>query len=81
MQGVGHMKPVHRKTYKTIGINIMYYRNLRELSQKQLGDLLDKDQSHISRIERASVGISLDVLCDIAKALDVEPYLLLKPKD
>lgn len=75
------MNPAYRDVYKTIGINIMYYRNLRDLSQKQLGDMLDKDQSHISRIERASVGISLDLLCDIAKILNVEPYLLLKPKD
>jgi len=75
------MNPEYHKIYKTLGINIMYYRNLRELSQKQLGDILDKDQSHISRIERASVGISLDLLCDIAKILDVEPYLLLKLKD
>lgn len=75
------MNPAYREVYKTIGLNIIYYRNKNDLSQCQLGDILDKDQSHISRIERAAVGISMDTLCDIAKALNVEPYLLLKPKD
>lgn len=75
------MNPAYQEIYKTIGLNIIYYRNKNDLSQYQLGDMLDKDQSHISRIERAGVGISIDTLCDIAKALNVEPYLLLKPKD
>jgi len=64
-----------------MGLNIAYYRNLRELSQEQLGDRLGCEQSYISKIERANVGISMDTLCEIAEILKVEPYLLLKPKD
>lgn len=75
------MNPAYHEIYKTIGLNTIYYRNKNDLSQYQLGDLLDKDQSYISRIERAGVGISIDTLCDIAKALKIEPYQLLKPKD
>ncbi|NBI09001.1 XRE family transcriptional regulator [Colidextribacter sp. OB.20] len=75
------MNPAYHEVYKTLGLNIMYYRNRADLSQRQLGDLLDKDQSHVSRIERAGVGVSLDLLCRIAEILEVEPYLLLKPKD
>ena len=81
MREVDVMNPAHHKIYKTIGLNIMYYRNKNDMSQYQLGDVLDKDQSHISRIEHAVVGLTIDTLCDIAKALNVEPYLLLKPKD
>lgn len=51
------------------------------MTQEQLGDKLNMEQSHISKIERAAVGISMDTLCDIARELNVEPYLLLKPKD
>jgi transcriptional regulator with XRE-family HTH domain len=54
---------------------------MKDMSQEQLGDRLEIDQSHVSKIERASIGISMDMLCDIAKELGVEPYLLLKPKD
>lgn len=75
------MNPAYREIYRVLGLNIAYYRNLRNMSQEQLGDKLDFEQSYVSRIERAAVGISMDTLCDIAKALNVEPYLLLKPKD
>lgn len=54
---------------------------MRDMSQEQLGDLVGFEQSYISKIERASVGMSLDTLFDIAKALNVDPYLLLKPKE
>lgn len=75
------MNPVYHEIFRVMGLNIAYYRNLREMSQEQLGDILDFEQSYVSKIERAAVGISMDTLCDIAKALNVEPYLLLKPKD
>lgn len=75
------MNPAYREIYRILGLNIAYYRNLREMSQEQLGDKLGFEQSYVSRIERAGVGISMDTLCDIAKFLNVEPYLLLKPKD
>ena len=75
------MDPAYHEIYRVMGLNIAYYRNLRDLSQEQLGDKLDFDQSYVSRIERASIGISMDTLCRIAEILEVEPYKLLKPKD
>ncbi len=75
------MNSAYHRLYRTLGINIAYYRNMKDMSQEQLGDRLEIDQSHVSKIERASIGISMDMQCDIAKELGVEPYLLLKPKD
>lgn len=75
------MDPAYHEIFRMMGLNIAYYRNLREMSQEQLGDKLGFEQSYVSRIERAGVGISMDTLCDIAKALNVEPWQLLKPKD
>lgn len=75
------MDPAYHKIYRIMGLNIAYYRNLRNMSQEQLGDKLNFEQSYVSRIERANVGISMDTLCKIAEILNVEPYLLLKPKD
>lgn len=75
------MKEKYHEVYRIMGLNIAYYRNLRGMTQEQLGDKLNMEQSHISKIERAAVGISMDTLCDIARELNVEPYLLLKPKD
>ena len=75
------MNPAYHEIYRIMGLNIAYYRNLKDLSQEQLGDQLGSEQSYVSKIERANVGISLDTLCRIAEILKVEPYLLLKPKD
>ena len=75
------MDPKNSSFYRLLGKNIAYYRSLLDMSQEELGDKLGIGQSHVSKIERASIGISMDMLCDIAKELEVEPYLLLKPKD
>lgn len=75
------MNSVYYERHRLLGINIAYYRNLKNMSQEQLADQLNADQSHVSRIERADVGISLDRLYKIADILEIEPYLLLKPKE
>lgn len=53
------MDSAHFKIYRLTGLNIAYYRNLRGMTQEQLGDKLNMEQSHISKIERAAVGISM----------------------
>ncbi len=64
--------------YRKMGLNIAYYRKDRGLTQKALADALNIDESHLSKIERASVGISLDMLFDIAHALDIQACKLLE---
>lgn len=78
---VKNMDPAYYERHRLLGINIAYYRNAKNLSQYQLSDKLNIDASHMSKIERAAVGISLDRLYRIADILEVEPYLLLKPKE
>lgn len=73
------MNPTYYEVYRTIGINIAHYRNLRDLSQGELCQKVGIEQSHMSKIERAAIGISIDNLCKIADALQVEPYQLIKP--
>lgn len=75
------MSPAYRERHRLLGRNIAYYRNMKDLSQYQLANQIGIDASHLSRIERAVVGISLDRLYKIADILEIEPYLLLKPKD
>ncbi len=75
------MNAMYSDYYKKLGLNIAYYRNLRGLTQEQLGELLHIDQSHVSRIERASLGLSFDQFFSISRALDVEPYKLLEFRD
>ena len=75
------MQIEHLEKYRTLGLNIAYYRKRLGMSQEQLAEMADISRTHISRIEIASCAVSLDVLFDIAAALNVEPYQLLKDKD
>ena len=75
------MKKEYKENYIKLGLNIAYYRRLNGLTQEQLADKINVDYSHISKMELATVGISLDKLFDIARALDIPPYKLLQFKD
>lgn len=75
------MRAEYKDCYKKIGLNIAYYRKLKDYTQEVLAEKIDVDQTHISKIEVASVGISLDTLFDLAKALEVAPHKLLEFRD
>ena len=67
--------------YKKIGLNISYYRRLKNYTQETLAEAIDIDQTHLSKIERAAVGVSLDIIFKISKALEIEPYKLFQFKE
>lgn len=70
-----------KQQYENFGLNVVYYRKKRRLTQLQLAELADVDRSHISAIELGNVGVSLDVLFKIAQSLDIPPHLLLDFRD
>lgn len=70
------MNKEYLEKYKLVGLNIAYYRRLKNFTQESLAEALDIDQTHLSKIERASVGISLDNIFKIADVLDIEVYKL-----
>ncbi|MFR2019568.1 MAG: helix-turn-helix domain-containing protein [Christensenellales bacterium] len=45
------MKPEYKKFYEQFGLNVVYYRNKKRLTQMKLAELADIDRSHISAIE------------------------------
>lgn len=59
--------------YKALGLNIAHYRKDRGYTQIQLAEIIDIDRSHMSAIEIAKVGPSLDVIFKICEALEVSP--------
>ena len=77
------MKEKYYDNYKHIGLKISYYRKLRGLTQEQLAEMIDKNLAFIGAVEAPNVNrtVSLDTLFDIADALNVEPYKLLKNDD
>lgn len=67
----------YKERYKTLGLNIAYYRKKRGLTQEQLAEKAGIERSRISKTEIAWAGISLDMVFRIADALEIEPYKLL----
>ena len=74
------MKPIHSTRYKQLGLKISYYRKLGGFTQEQLAEKLGMPTSSIGAIEAPNVNrsISIDLLFDIADALGIPAYYLLK---
>ena len=59
-------------------INLKWYRFDRKLSQEKLAELSNTTSKYISDLERGKFCPSLAKMQDIAKALNIETYELLK---
>lgn len=64
--------------FEKLGTKIRKLRNDKKLTIAQLSELADIDDYYLGEIERAEKKATLDTLSKIAKALDIELYLLLK---
>lgn len=73
------MKQKYSLYYKQLGLNIAYYRKIRNLSQLDLAEKTNLSRTHISNIEAPNMitSLSLDSLFDIAAVLEISPDLLL----
>ncbi len=67
------MKVEYKDLYEKFGLNVVYYRKRKKLTQLQLAELVDIDRSHISAIELGNVGVSLDVIFRLCQVLEVSP--------
>lgn len=67
------MNREYQESYRKLGLNIAYYRKDRGLTQMKLAELLNIDRSHMSAIELATVGASLDVIFKLCAILDITP--------
>ena len=70
------MDKTYIKQYKNLGLNISFYRKSRGYTQMELAELLDIDRSHMSAIELATVGVSLDVVFKLCEVLQLDPKAL-----
>ncbi len=67
------MKPEYKKYYEAFGLNIVYYRKRKKLTQLQLAELVDVNRSHISAVELGNAGVSFDLIFKFCEVLDVKP--------
>ena len=67
--------------YQTIALNISYFRRLAGYTQKMLAKKAGITLSYLGTLESCNSlkPCSMEVLFDLARALDIEPYQLLRP--
>ena len=67
--------------YQTIALNVSYYRRRACYTQAMLAEKAGITLAYLGTIESVNCfrPCSMEVLFDLARALDVEPYQLLKP--
>ena len=70
------MRPEYKSNYEMFGLNVVYFRKRKKLTQLQLAELVDIDRSHISAIELGNVGVSFDVLFKLCEVLEITPKQL-----
>ena len=75
------MNKEHICSYKQLGLNIAYFRKIKGLSQIALAEKVNISRTHMSRIETADCAVSLDIIFDISKALDILPKQLFDFRD
>lgn len=65
----------------SFGDNIKKQRRMKNLTQQQLGDLINKNIRTIQKYEKGDTTPSIDVLNDIANALDIDINVLTNIND
>lgn len=67
--------------YEDLGLQVWSWRISRGMTQQQLADACGVSRSRISLIESGRTHFNFDTLILLAKALGIEPYVLLDPKE
>lgn len=62
-----------------LGLNVRKYRKQKSMTQEELGLDTEMERSYVSDLERGTRNPSVRAVERLAKALDVQPYLLLMP--
>ena len=65
------MKDEYKDLYQQFGLNVVYYRKKKRLSQSQLAELVDIHRTYVSSIELGKVSVSFDILFKLAEVLEV----------
>ncbi len=70
------MKEEYKGMYQQFGLNVVYYRKKKRLSQTQLAELADIHRTYVSAIELGKVSVSFDIIFKLAEVLETTPSKL-----
>ena len=62
---------------KILGINLLYYRNLENLSQEKYYSKYNLSVQHMSNVERGTENVTLDFVDKVSKAIGIPAEELL----
>ena len=68
-------------TRDTLGSNVRWLRQTRNLTQENLGRLAAMSRNQVGRVERGEINVEMQVLDRLAGALGVKAWELLQPRD
>ena len=74
------MERAFKDRYRMLGLNIAFFRKKRGYSQEKLAELVDISRTHMSRIETAECGVSLDLVFRLADVLSVDAAKLFEER-
>lgn len=80
-QNAKFVPPHEQSSLETLAINVRVMRQLRNITQEQLAELAGMERTQVSAMERAVRAVQFVTLDRLAKALDVAPWELLRPRD
>jgi transcriptional regulator with XRE-family HTH domain len=75
--GPSSSEPAHGRAL--VAVNLRRLRTGRSLSQEALADRAGIHRTYLSSVERAERNVSIDNICRLARALDVDVRELLAP--
>ena len=81
MVGGEDMRQEYKPSYEKFGLNVVYYRKRKRLTQMKLAELVEIDRSHISAIELGNIGVSFDVVFKFCEVLEITPKELFDFRD
>lgn len=64
------------EVWQKIGLNLLFYRRQRNMTQMELAEKCGISRNYIQRIETAASSCTLDTLIDVAAALEIPLYKL-----
>ena len=70
------MNERHHEDFLRIGLNSLYYRKQKGITQQKLAEMTSYSKNHIQKIETAMASPSVEALLDIAEALEISPAKL-----
>lgn len=75
------MKDEYKNLYQQFGLNVVYYRKKKRLSQTQLAEMVDIHRTYVSSIELGKVSVSFDILFRLAEVLEVSASKLFEIRE